>query len=64
LLISTALAILFVKILSFYKVYRIFFQRKTYFLQFFLYFCTLEIVPLAILGGVLMLIGKLLKITY
>ena len=64
LLISTALAILFVKILSFYKVYRIFFQRKAYFLQFFLYFCTLEIVPLAILAGVLMLIGKLLKITY
>ena len=64
LLISTAFVILFVKILSFYKVYRIFFQRKAYFLQFFLYFCTLEIVPLAILGGVLMLIGKLLKITY
>lgn len=64
LLISTVLIIGFTKLLSFYKVYRIFFQRKAYFLQFFLYFCTLEIVPLAILGGILMLIGKLLKITY
>ena len=58
------LIIVFIKLLSFYKVYRIFFQRKAYFLQFFLYFCTLEIVPLATLGGVLMLIDKLLKITY
>ena len=35
LLISTVLIIVFIKLLSFYKVYRIFFQRKTYFLQFF-----------------------------
>jgi hypothetical protein len=64
LLISTVLIIIFIKLLSFYKVYRIFFQRKAYFLQFFLYFCTLEIVPLATLGGILMFIEKLLKVTY
>lgn len=64
LLLGGVLVIGFIKMLSFYKVYRIFFQRKAYFLQFFLYFCTLEIVPLTTLGGILMLIGKLLKITY
>ncbi len=64
LLFGGILVILFIKMLSFYKIYRIFFQRKAYFLQFFLYFCTLEIVPLSTLGGILMLIDKLLKITY
>lgn len=64
LMFSGILVIGFIKILTFYKVYRIFFQRKTHFLQFFLYFCTLEIVPLANMVGILMLIDKLLKITY
>lgn len=64
LLVSTVLIVGFIKFLTFYKVYRIFFQRKAYFLQFFLYFCTLEIVPITTLVGILMLISKLLKITY
>ena len=38
-----------VKILTFYKYYTIFFRQSTFFLQIILYFCALEIVPLAYL---------------
>lgn len=64
LLVSTIFVLFFVKLLVFYKSYCIFFQGKAYFLQFFLYFCTLEIAPLATLSGTLVLISQLLKITY
>ena len=64
LVIYAVAIVLFAKILSFYKAYRIFFQEKGRFLQIFLYFCTLELVPLAILWGSLMLVGNLLKVTY
>ena len=51
----------FAKILTFYKAYSIFFKQKGGFLQSFLYFCTLEIVPLLNLaGGLLILIDKLI----
>ena len=50
------------KMLSFYKCYSIFFRRLEAFLQIILYFCTLELIPLLSLWGVLQLIGNYLKI--
>lgn len=64
LMIYSAFVVILGKILSFYKAYRIFFNQKSRFLQIFLYFCTLEIVPVVILWGILTLIGNLLKVTY
>lgn len=51
-----------VKILTFYKCYVIFFKRANGFLQIILYFCTLEMAPLATLWGSLVATGNLLKI--
>ena len=49
-----ALLIIFsVKILTFYKCYSIFFKRISLFLQFFLYFCALELIPVMGLWGML-----------
>jgi len=52
------------KILSFYKIYLIFFRKKGPFLQIFLYFCALEIVPLFALWGVLTIVANYLKINF
>ncbi|MBQ8989806.1 MAG: DUF4271 domain-containing protein [Prevotella sp.] len=47
-----AIVLILVKILTFYKSYIIFFKQNAGFLQIFLYFCALEMVPLfALLGG-------------
>jgi hypothetical protein len=52
--------LIFTKILAFYKQWSIFFHSKSSLLQFFLYFCTLEIVPLlSLAGGLMVLIDKL-----
>lgn len=60
-----AIAVVFlVKMLSFYKAHVIFFPRDTYFLQSFLYFCALEIMPLGALWGVLVLTVNNLKVIY
>lgn len=56
--------IIFIKILSFYKCYVIFFRKLSAFLQFFLYFCALEIIPIAILYGFLVLTNDFLRINY
>ena len=53
-----------VKILSFYKIYIIFFRRNGAFLQIFLYFCALEMVPFAVLIGGLVLMSHYLKINF
>ncbi len=48
------------KILTIYNCWNIFFSQKGGFLQTFLYFCTLEIVPLLnLVGGMLILIDNL-----
>ena len=60
----TALVIIAVKILLLYKSYVIFFKRKGFFLQIFLYFCALEIVPLLSLQGVMAMVINYLKIKY
>lgn len=41
------------KTCSFYKLYLIFFSKNSRFLRFFLYLCTLEAIPVAILIGIL-----------
>jgi len=52
-----------VKMVTFYKSFTIFFSRKDGLLQNILYFCALEIVPLASLWGVLVAASELLTVT-
>jgi len=54
----------FCKILTFYKGWNIFFRQFGAILQIFLYFCTLEIVPLLALAGGIKLLIDVLKITF
>lgn len=61
-LIYTISVLVFVKILTFYKCYAIFFKRIERFLQFILYFCALEVIPVLSLWGILMITGNYLKI--
>ena len=58
------LLVILIKILTIYKCYIIFFRQIGFFLQIILYLCALEIVPLAILWGVLEMINGFLKINY
>ena len=50
--------------MSFYKTYIIFFRRFGAVLQIILYFCALEMIPLAALGGILVLIRDYLQINF
>ena len=50
------------KILTFYKSFQIFFKGNGLYLQTFLYFCALEIVPLLAFGGFGLTIIDLYKI--
>ena len=59
---STVLMV--VKLLLFYKCFIIFFKRLGSFLQFFLYFCALEVVPLALLWGGMLLMSRFLIYNY
>ena len=63
-LISTAIVLGIFKLLSLYKSYLIFFRNGGHSLQIFLYFCTLELMPLAMLIGVLMITTANLKVDY
>ena len=63
-LLSTAIVLGIFKLLSLYKSYLIFFRNGGHSLQFFLYFCTLEIIPLAMLIGALMITTANLKVDY
>ena len=58
------IALILVKILTFYKCYAIFFRRKVVQLQIILYFCTLEMVPLLVFWGVLVITANSLKINF
>ena len=58
------LVLILVKICTFYKCYVIFFRKNGLFLQIFLYFCTLEIIPLLALWGGLAIITNALTINY
>lgn len=52
------------KILAFYKTYAIFFRNGRRYLQNILYFCTLEIMPLLTLWGVLTTMSSYLKVNF
>ncbi len=56
--------IVLVEILTLYKTFIIFFKRMSAFLQIFLYFCALEIIPLLAVTGALAMIGSQLKINF
>lgn len=63
-IIYTLIVIVLVKIILFYKAFQIFFGKIGDFLQFFLYLCTLEIIPALILWGVLLITANNLKVNY
>ncbi|MBO4810874.1 MAG: DUF4271 domain-containing protein [Prevotella sp.] len=52
------------KILTFYKAWSIFFREKTLSLQIFLYFCTLEIMPMLAMGGIWLMMTNQLRVNY
>ncbi|MCR5131922.1 MAG: DUF4271 domain-containing protein [Prevotella sp.] len=62
--IYVAIVIIFVKMLTFYRLFIIFFREKSFFLQNILYLCALEVVPLAALWGVLVLMSNILKVNF
>lgn len=62
--IFTGFVFLVVKLLALYKLYLVFFKGKAFVLQIFLYFCALEIVPLLMLGGIMVMTVDYLKIKY
>lgn len=62
--IYAILIVILIKILSFYKIYAIFFRKKVGVLQFFLYFCALEITPFWSLWGVLNMLSSELKVIF
>ena len=56
--------LIFVKLLTIYKYYVIFFRENVVRLQIILYFCALEMVPLLSLWGVLDITVRSLKINF
>ena len=63
-LISVLIILVLVKSLTFFKSYLIFFRRKGFFLQNILYFCALEIVPLAACWGFVDMMSNYLRINF
>ena len=63
-LICTAIVVISIKFLSFYKCNVTFFRHNDFILQNILYFCTLEIMPLFMLLGSMLMIVNNLKINY
>ena len=58
------IVLIIVKILTIYKCYVIFFRRNVFKFQIFLYFCTLEIIPLLAFWGALVITANSLKINF
>lgn len=58
------IVLIFVKLLTIYKCYTIFFRRNVVCLQIILYFCSLEIIPLLAYWGVLVMTANNLKINF
>lgn len=63
-LIVLIIIVFLFKILSFYKSYATFFASKGKSMQIFLYFCTLELIPMAILGCTLVVTSEYIKINF
>ena len=62
--IYTFIVVIFIKILTIYKTYVIFFNQKALYLQIILYFCALEMVPLLSLWGGLAVIVNHLRVIF
>ena len=62
--IYVAIVLIFVKLLTIYKCYIIFFRRNVVSLQIILYFCALELIPLLVLIGTLGITASSLKINF
>lgn len=60
--IYAIVVVVLVKLLSFYRTYVIFFNKKGAYLKIILYLCALEIVPMIDLWGILTLISQSLKV--
>ena len=58
------IVLFFVKILTFFKCYAVFFRTNVVKLQIILYFCALEIVPLLAFWGALDFVANSLKIIF
>ena len=58
------IVLIFVKILTFFKCYVVFFRRNVVKLQIILYFCALEMVPLLAFWGALDVVTNSLKINF
>lgn len=63
-IISFVFVLFVVKILTFYKCYVIFFNSKGGIIQFFLYLCALEIIPLVALWTAAMMSANILKVNF
>ena len=63
-LVCILIVMLFVKMLAFHKGYSIFFKRKGVGLQIILYFCALELMPLMVLWGILLITDNYLVINF
>jgi len=63
-LVCTAIVAILFRILTFYKTYVIFFRHERSYVQNILYFCTLEIVPMAALLGLLDMTSSYLKVSF
>ena len=63
-LITVAIVAILTKLCTFYKCYLIFFQRFGAFLQIFLYFCALELIPMVGLVELLETLNNNLKINF
>jgi hypothetical protein len=61
-LIYLGIVLIIVKLLSIYKTYLIFFRTNVLKLQIILYFCTLEIIPMLMLVGSVLMLAENLKI--
>ena len=58
------IVLIFVKILTFFKCYVVFFRRNVFELQIILYFCALEMMPLLAFWGALDFLANSLKIIF
>lgn len=62
--ICALIVVVLVKLLSLYKCYTIFFRHGRGFVQNFLYFCALEVMPLLVLVSILQIVGNILKVNF
>ena len=58
------IVLIFVKILTFFKCYVVFFRRNVFKLQIILYFCALEMIPLLAFWGALDIVANSLRIIF